>query len=295
MTLKRNVSTFVVCVLLCCAPINVAYGQAQQTSEQQLSPIELVIPGPLDGNAVRNPFIEDLLKLVFKQEGYNLSLVYFKRQYTQGRALRELEHGSDIDLNWSTTSIEREQHLRAIRFPLYRGLIGWRVALIRQGDDEQFARVTTLDDLKQYLAVQRFDWTDFDVFKENDLPIEGNFTFATMSKAVRTGLVDYFPRSVLEIGNEIKHPRNNELAIEQTLLFKYPAAYYFFVNKKDEALAQTVESGLIKAFKNGSYQILFNRHFGESLALLNLDSRKIIHLTNSTFPDEETVERFWYK
>lgn len=295
MTAKMMRMMFVVCTFMLSACVNIAYGQAQQTDNVVLQPIDIVIPGPLDGNRVRNPFVEDLLRLVFSKQGYDLNIVYFKRNYNQARALKELSQGINIDLNWSTTSIEREQELRAIRFPLYRGLIGWRVAFIRHDDQTRFSDISSAQDLREFIAVQRFDWTDFDVFRENDLPIEGNFSFKTMSKAVASGLADYFPRSVLEINNESIQSRNKDLVVEKTLLIKYPSAYYFFVNKENEELAITVESGLKKAFADGSYQVLFNRHFGNTLGLLKLDERKIIELTNSTFPDSEKVEQFWFK
>ncbi len=260
-----------------------------------LIPIDIVIPGPLEGNKVRNPFIEDLLRLVFLKENYRLTIVYHKRNYTQGRALKELSNGSDLDLNWSTTSKDREAILRTIKFPLYRGLIGWRVAFIRPSEQALFSDVKTKQDLQQFLAVQRFDWTDYEVFKENQLPIEGNFTFPLLSKAITSGIADYFPRSVLEVVPESEHERNKALVIEKSLLFKYKAAYYFFVQKDNEALATILESGLEKAFVDGSYQVLFTKHFGHSLAKLGLDERVVIELNNTNFPLEEHVEKYWLK
>lgn len=246
--------------------------------------IDVVIPGPLDGKKVRNPFVEELLSLAFEKCQLNLNLIYYKHRYTQGRALKELSLGGDIDLNWSTTSFEREALLRPIKIPLYNGLIGWRVLLIRQVDAERFAEVKSLEDLKSFIAVQRFDWTDYDILKANGLPVEGNLGFVQHSRAVVSGLADYFPRSVLEVGNEINQERNQELIIEPTLLLKYPAAYYFFVNKDNEELAQLIEHGLNLAIQDGSYMELFNRHFGEHIKALNLPNRTIIRLKNPLFP-----------
>lgn len=245
--------------------------------------VEIVIPGPLNGNKVRNPFVEELLHLVFYKNNLALDLKYYKRRYTQGRALKELSVGEDIDLNWSTTSTEREALLHAVRIPIYKGLIGWRVLLIREDNQEMFSDINTLEDLKPLLAVQRFDWTDHDVFKENGLQVEGNLGFAEHSKAVASGLADYFPRSVLEVTNEIKHERNAGLIIEKNLLIKYPAAYYFFVQKGNDKLASQLEYGLKAALDDGSYMELFNRHFGETIKALDLPNRKVIELKNSSF------------
>lgn len=243
--------------------------------------IELVIPGPLDGNTVRNPFVEEFLHLIFEIQGYKLNLIYFERDYTQGRALKELSIGVDIDLNWSTTSIERELLLRPIKFPIYQGLIGWRVFFIREADQAKFSTVQELADLRQFVAVQRFDWTDYHVFKENKLPIEGNFRFPQLFDVVEQGLADYFPRSVIEIERESNSQLRQQLVIENSILLKYPAAYYFFVPKDNELLAVMIEKGINKAYQTGQYQKLFDKFFARSIAQLNLDKRKVIHLTHS--------------
>ncbi len=259
--------------------------------------VDIVIPGPLDGSKVRNPFIEELLYLIFDKNQLTLNLSYFGRHYTQGRALKELSVGGDIDLNWSTTSRERESVLQAIKIPLYKGLIGWRVFLIREEDKGRFAEVTSLDELKKFVAVQRFDWTDYDVFKENGLPVEGNLSFTQHSKAVSSGLADYFPRSVLEVGKEHTLARNSELIIEPNLLIKYPAAYYLFVQKGNDELARVLEHGLEQAMLDGSYMELFNRHFGEYIKALNLSNRTIIELNNSSFPADTGLDKelYWYQ
>lgn len=106
-----------------------------------------------------------------------MTLNYHPRKYTQGRALRELSVNSEIDLNWSTTSIEREKLLKPIRIPIYRGLIGWRVLLIKGGTQERFDKITSIEDLRALVAVQRFDWTDYDILKENKFRVEGNLSF----------------------------------------------------------------------------------------------------------------------
>ena len=46
------------------------------------------------------------------------------------------------------TTREREERLQPIRIPIYKGLIGWRVNLLRQTDSQLLSHVRTLDDLK---------------------------------------------------------------------------------------------------------------------------------------------------
>lgn len=247
--------------------------------------VDVVISAPPQGKKIRNPFIEELLSHIFINQNLTLNLIYHQQVLGQNRAVKQLSNDVDIDLNWSVTSVDREEQLLTIKVPIYQGLIGWRVLFVRPDDIEKFKAVKTINDLMNFTAVQRFDWADFDILKENLLPVEGNFTFVNHSKAVIDGLVDYFPRSVLEAQREIIAPRNQQLVIEPSLLLKYPSAHYFFVNKNNTALANIIEKGFRALIANGDYQALFNQYFGASLKKLNLDARTVIHLKNASFPD----------
>jgi len=265
-----------------------------KVSAFELNKLTLTIPGPLNGQKVRNPFIEELLHLIISKEGHSLVLNYKPRQFTKGRALKELALGEFFDLNWSATSKELEQALLPIRIPISQGLIGWRVLLIKNGKQALFKRIKQLEQLRTLIGVQRFDWEDYQIMKENGLQVEGSLSFDNHSFAVRDGIADYFPRSVLEVARESKEPRNKDLIIEPSLLLKYRSANYFFVNKNNPELAKLIEQGFEKALKDGSYMTLFNKHFGHVLRELSIEKRTVLHLKNSRFPQTKTKAHHWY-
>ena len=66
----KYLQLFLGVVLLVQATDVLANSSVNQSSDptDNLVPIDIVIPGPLNGNKVRNPFIEDLLRLVFLKE-----------------------------------------------------------------------------------------------------------------------------------------------------------------------------------------------------------------------------------
>ena len=68
------------------------------------------------------------------------------------------------------------------------------------------------------------------------------------------------------------------------MLLHYPAAIYFFVNKKDAALASAIEAGLHKAMADGSFDTLFYERFGDVIKRANLRGRVAIALTNPLLP-----------
>lgn len=242
--------------------------------------VRLVIPGPSTPFKVRNPFIEDLLHMIFSKQGLSLDLQYANEQLTQGRALRELNNEGLIDITWSVSTKERELSLNAIEIPLYQGFIGWRVFVINKEKQPAFSNVSNLTQLRELLAVQRFDWPDYHIFLANDLPVDGSLAFSKMFKAVESGLADYFPRSVLEAKRDIDSVNSSQLGIEKTILLKYPSSYYFFVGKHNSDLAQTIEQGFKLVLADGSYQLLFQQYFGSALEALKIEQRKVFVLDN---------------
>jgi hypothetical protein len=249
--------------------------------------IRLVIPGPSAPFKVRNPFIENLLMMIFTKQGINLELAYASENISQGRALKELNNSDIIDLTWSVTTTERERSLTPVRIPLYQGFIGWRVFIINKINQEKFNKVNTLKDLSELLAVQRFDWPDYQIFIDNGLSVDGSLAFSQMYKAIENDLADYFPRAVLEATRELASLNSKQLVIEQTLLLKYPSSYYFFVAKNNHELADIIKKGFEKSLADGSYQLLFQQYFGSALEALNIKERKVFHLRNSLLPEQK--------
>lgn len=246
--------------------------------------INLTIPGPSAPFTKRNPFIEELLVMIFEKQALTLKLHYATEEISQGRALRELNNSQAIDLTWSVTTHEREKALQSIQIPLYQGFIGWRVFIIRRDKQIDFKQINQLSELANMIAVQRFDWPDHQIFVDNNLKVEGSLPFPQMYQAIENSLADYFPRSVLEVTRELASLNTKTLAIEQTILLKYPSFYYFFVGKNNQSLAKTIKTGFEKALADGSYQLLFQQHFGKAISALNLKQRKVFLLKNHLLP-----------
>ncbi|GLX76996.1 hypothetical protein tinsulaeT_03360 [Thalassotalea insulae] len=246
-------------------------------------PTELIIPGPPKGFSKRNVFVEALLEKILKVQKLPITVNYFNGSLPQSRALHELKHNRSINLNWSMSTTTREAELRAIKIPIYKGMIGWRVLAISPNKQKLFSQIANLNDLAKLTAIQRYDWPDYKVLKFNALPVEGQIAFTHIPRAINQGLADYFPRSVLEIAKEVHWYEKENLAIETSLLLKYDAAYYFFVSKENVRLAQLIENGFQKLLANGDFDHLFNAYFGDNLAKLALDQRKVIQLKNPYF------------
>ena len=206
----------------------------------------------------------------------------------QSLALQRLSNNDGIDVVWSMTSIEREKQNRAIRIPLMKGLMGYRLLIIRAEDQQWFRRLQTIDELRELRAGQGHDWPDTEILRANGLAVEGEEEYDSLFSLLQQGRFDYLPRAINEPWEELAARPNMDLMVEQGLLLYYPTAEYFFVNRQNTVLAERLEKGLRLAIEDGSFDKLFREHpinanaFGKA----NLLRRRIIRLDNPLLPKD---------
>ena len=88
---------------------------------------------------------------------------------------------------------------------------------------------------------------------------------------------------MLEVGDELARRPGDGMAIEPTLLLRYPSALYFYVNRDNPALASALERGLNRAQADGSLDRLFDATFDDALRPLRLSARTTLVLRNPTW------------
>ncbi len=214
----------------------------------------------------------------------------------QEQALRALQAGPGLDVVWTMTTSEREQALTPIRVPIDRGLLGWRLLLVRQGAGKSFAGVRNAAALGSLRAGQGADWPDTDILKAAGLPVDASARYGDLFVKLRTGAIDYFPRSLLEVWNEQAAHSDEGLVVEPQLALHYPTAMYFFVKRRDTALAADLRKGLDEALHDGSMETLFERHYGSAIRRARLGRRTVIELKNPLLPPATPLDdaRLWF-
>lgn len=253
----------------------------------------------------RHPSIHDpqidyalsLLRLALDKSGTSYILRQSALVMVQSRTIREIKDATGtVDVLWTMTTPEREAELLPIRIPIDRGLIGWRIALVHTSHVQQFHDVRALADLSKFTAGQMHDWPDTAILKQNGLRVETSGSYEGLFKQLARERIDYFPRSVIEIGNELAAHDDLPIALEPYLIIRYPTAFYFFVGRHRAKLALDIESGLEKALSDGSFEKLFQRHYGKLTNDLNLGKRRVLELENNLLPKETPLARkeLWY-
>jgi hypothetical protein len=255
----------------------------------QCSALHVVYPQGESPGDERLIYPRDVLRMALEHSGEAFTLQASEAPMQQDRALLQLRARDGIDIVWTTAARARDLGLRRVPVPIDRGLIGWRLLLIRAGDEPRFAAMDSLAGLARLLGGQGHDWPDLRILSHNGLRVTGSQTYEGLFAMLARGHIDYLPRGVSEVGGELARHGGQSLAIEPRLMLVYPSALYFFVNQDDEALAATVQRGLDHAIADGSLQRRFEREYGALLARLTR-GRRVLHLENPFFPPSAASE-----
>lgn len=198
------------------------------------------------------------------------------------------------------TSQSLEQQFLPIRIPVDRGLLGYRVFLVRGADLPQFAAVRTLDDLRKLRAGQGKGWADVAVLKAAGLPVVEGSTYEGLFPMLQAGRFDFFSRSIDEALREHAERRDAlpGLAVESTLMLQYPLARYFFTRRDAEGrqLATRIEAGLETMLRDGSLNALFYKYKGALIEQAGLPQRRVLRIANPELSPQTPLGRreLWY-
>ena len=199
-----------------------------------------------------------------------------------------------LDLEIVSTTLQRESSMIPIKIPIYRGLLGLRLLLIRSELKDKFAQVNSLEKLRKFVGGHGAHWKDLPVYAANDLKVITSPQYQNLFKMLHRGRFDYFLRGVSEIWGELSY-HGDDFAIVDDVMFFYPHPVYFFVGKHRPELAVDIEKGMRIALADGSYLKLFQSSFDEIIRRANLKYRKLIVLKNPVVSNLKTpIDTSWW-
>ncbi|ABC27713.1 ABC-type amino acid transport/signal transduction systems, periplasmic component/domain [Hahella chejuensis KCTC 2396] len=216
---------------------------------------------------------------------------------TAARGLALLERGQ-LDVAFLPTTVDLERRFRAVKIPILRGILGYRVFLAHKHSLPALSLVKSLDDLRdRFVAGFGAQWSDIDILRGNRLKVEDSPQYGLLFDMLMEMRFDYFPRGLNEAWKELEERQAQypDLAVEPTLALYYPYPVYFFVGKGDETLARLIEKGLNAALEDGSFEQLFLTHHQSFLNRAQLPQRRVFLLQNPTLPaGTEAPDTHWW-
>jgi hypothetical protein len=258
---------------------------------------QITYPRALETASTIEEYPIQLLALALDQTGVNYQLKPSENLLSKGKALGRLLDNREINIVWGMTNPQREKDLLPIRIPIFKGLIGWRLLLIRQDMAGRFKYIQELDHLVKLSPLQGRDWPDTKILQSNGFDVITERSQSGLMRMLGNAQGDFFPRSIIEIWEELaKSETQIPIQIQPTLGIRYPAAIYFFVNKNSVPLASLIERGLEKAIKNGKFEALFIENYKPYIDKAQIENRTFYQLKNTFLPEKTPLDRkeLWF-
>ncbi|BDF93678.1 transporter substrate-binding domain-containing protein [Pseudoalteromonas haloplanktis] len=219
------------------------------------------------------------------------------KDISNARILNDVKIGQ-LDVMWSMTSQSLEQDYQAIYIPLFRGLLGMRLAVVTEQNADLFKQISNLNDLKRFSAGQGKTWPDTTILKENGLNVVTTLKYPNLFPMLEGGRFDYFPRGVNEPWDELINYQDLNLTVDPYILLKYTAPLYFFVAKENTQLANKLTQSLNNMIADGSFNRMFFNDSQVQMVLqkANLQQRTIIPLNNPNLSSMTPLSRpeLWF-
>ncbi len=211
---------------------------------------------------------------------------------TQARNMEDVASGR-LDIFWTATDAELEEKLLPIRIPLYKGLLGHRIFIIRKGDQSRFDRVRNFEDLKQFKFGQGTTWADTRILEANGLTVVKTIKYEGLFYMLDGERFDAYPRGVQEPWQELITYSQLPLAVENKIMLVYQMPFYLFTSKENKKLAADLEKGFNIAIADGGFdEIFYNSPVVQSVAEnAGIESRMVFRLKNPNLSKETPVDR----
>jgi len=237
-------------------------------------------------------YMHGLLKLAGEHSSHDFHIVEKREKITRSMLERLIESG-DLNVMWSGASKEMDQRFLPVYIPAFKGMMGYRIFIIRDGDQSRFDRIQNLAGLKSVTFGQGTTWSDTTILRANGLDVVTSIKTAGLYYMLDGGRFDAFPRGMHEPWNEVANYPRLPLAVENKILLKYDMPYLFYVSKKYPQVVEQVRLGLEGAIADGSFERYFLNNSGIKKVFKREDvsKRERIHIQNNNLSNSIPMDR----
>ncbi|MEO7494170.1 MAG: hypothetical protein ABIT83_13885 [Massilia sp.] len=221
----------------------------------------------------RHVYYTKLLEESLAALGYKVRYTFVK-DVSQPRIWKMVE-SDQLSFIWGVQTKNRDAEYAFAVNSLTNGLIGQRLMLIPKGQEQAYAKVNSLEDLRRLdkMGSVGINWLEAELWAINRLPVyTKSGDWRELFPMVRSGArgIDYVVRGANEITIEAAH---YGLAVEPRLMLTYDRDMRYYLSPATARYKALFEKALAQADRSGLKKELIARYIGQDLKGLNLDKR----------------------
>ncbi len=212
-------------------------------------------------------------------------------------SLEEALLARQVDIVWMGASAERQRKFRMIPIPLARGIFAFRKLIIKRSNLARFLPVKDLAGLKAFRACHALSEADIAALKTLGGAVKSLANDNELYPELMAGHCDYvlqplYERELEWVRRQSRYP---ELLVYQPLVIHFPYAFFYFVRREDETLANWIEAGLRNmAFSGEITQYMQRNGFTKNYFPLEPVPR-FLTLPNTSLPREmDPMDGFYW-
>lgn len=246
-------------------------------------------------------FARELCLAALAAAGMEASFTYFPPAQNK-RLYAELASGNlaiaFVPPDEGTAALEKQGLITALRVPLERGLLGYRICLVRDDDTDVLANVRNAEDLKKIRIGQGIGWGDIAVYRNVGIEVV-EAPFSSVSdpvKALASGHFDALPLGVNEyqIFLQAYNKEASGITADRHIVISYPWFRYVWVStaaKDSKLLLEALDRGFGIIAANGEFVAIYEKYKGAD-PKRQLVGRRTIHLQSPYSTDDDIDPRF---
>ncbi|MBD1391334.1 transporter substrate-binding domain-containing protein [Neiella sp. HB171785] len=232
---------------------------------------------PLESS--KDQLIFSLLSLALSKTDADICYQQLQLVVTEARK-SALINSNQLSVQWASAGSSADTYADPIKQPIFFGLTGFRVLVIRQGEQHRFDNIKSADDLKQLRVGQGLFWGDTQLLQRAGFDVVTTAQARRLWKMLASHRFDYISLGAHEPWKDIALRPELNLTVEQNLLLVYPSVLYFYVSPQRPQLKALISQGMARATTDGSYQQLLRQSemIQSLLAHANISQRRQIQI-----------------
>ncbi|WP_394130682.1 hypothetical protein [Shewanella maritima] len=226
-----------------------------------------------------------LLKLIISEteaEYGEAKLDFYPTTMSRDRTLKELTEGQNINVVAEVSTQQWNKQLLSVQLPIRKGILGYRIFIIRKDTEFEFSQLHTLAQLQTFPTGTISTWSIHSTLQQAGFQLIDGSSYSGLFHMLQKGRFDSFSRGINEAYKEMQYyqPKYTDLMVEPTLLLKVPLFSYFYISPNTPHIAKRIESGLNSLIANGKFDALFFQEHCSALINSQMHLRRTFEISS---------------